>query len=226
MTSVSLKILIVDDEEDLTWSISRSLRKENEHFEIICVNSGEEAIKFLSQISFDLLISDIRMPGKDGFMLLTYVKKYHPDLKVVVMSAWYGSEIKEIIERTPDMYYIEKPFDINHLKRIINRAFRITSDRYKGRLIDLSVKDIIKYNSLNKFNGTLKISNGKESGVIYFQAGEVTHVQVGELEGESALLDVLNWNVFEYDTVLADKPTKKTLNNDWKMLLEQCNSGA
>jgi two-component system response regulator (stage 0 sporulation protein F) len=152
MTSTSKKILIADDEEDLTWSISRSLRKENEQYEIICVNSGDEALNFLKKISFDLLISDIRMPGKNGFMLLSYVKKYHPEMKVIVMSAWYGSEIKELVEKTTDMHYIEKPFEISHLKKIINQVFYAVSDDYKSRLVDFSLKDIISYNCLNKFN--------------------------------------------------------------------------
>ena len=225
MTSISKTILIADDEEDLTWSISRSLRKENEHYDIICVNSGDEALKFLKQIPFDLLISDIRMPGQDGFMLLSYVKKYHPDMKVIMMSAWYGSEIEEIVEKTLDMFYIEKPFEIGHLKSIINRAFYYSvSDKYKGRLIDLSVKDIIRHNCQNKFDGSLSITNGKENGIIYFHAGEVIHVQVGKMEGESAFRDVLNWNSFEYDTVFTTKPTKKTIYSGWKMLLDKCDS--
>ena len=220
MTSISKKILIADDEEDLTWSISRSLRKENEQYEIICVNSGDEALSFLKKISFDLLISDIRMPGKNGFMLLSYVKKYHPDMKVIVMSAWYGSEIKELVEKTTDMHYIEKPFEISHLKKIINQVFYAVSDDYKSRLVDFSLKDIISYNCLNKFNGSLNITNGKKSGIIHFQAGEVIHVQVGKMEGENAFRDVLNWNNFEYDTVLTSKPMKKTIDNGWEMLLE------
>jgi len=224
MTSNSKKILIADDEEDLTWSISRSLRKENQEYEIICVNSGEEALKFLKRIPFDLLISDIRMPGKDGFMLLSHVKEHHPEMKVIVMSAWYGSEIKEIVEKSLKMFYIEKPFEISHLKNVISHAFNDVVEKYKGRLIDLSLKDIVRYNCQNKFNGSLNVTNGKESGIIYFRAGEVIHVQVGKMEGEGAFRNVLNWNDFEYDTVLTSKPMKKTICDGWKMLLEKCNS--
>jgi len=220
MTSTSKRILIVDDEEDLTWSISRSLRKESEQYEIICVNSGDEALKFLRRISFDLLISDIRMPGKNGLMLLSYVKKHIPNMKVIVMSAWYGPEIREMVERTSDIFYVEKPFEIRHLKNTIYQAFHKISDNYKHRLIDLSLKDIIMYNCQNKFNGSITVTNGKENGIIYFRSGEVIHAQVGELEGEIAFLDVLNWHNFEYDTVLTDKPIKKTINRGWKVLLD------
>ncbi len=225
MTSTSKTILISDDEEDLTWSISRSLRKENESYEVVCVNSGDEALKFLKRIPFDLLISDIRMPGKDGIMLISYAKKHHPDMKVIVMSAWYGSEIREIVEKTLEMFYVEKPFEISYLKSIINKAFvSSVSDRYKGRLVDFSLKDIIKFNCQNKFDGSLNISNGKENGIIYFNAGEVIHVQVGKMEGENAFRNVLNWNNFEYDTVLTSKPAKKTIDDAWKMLMDKCES--
>lgn len=223
MTSTSKKILLVDDEEDLTWSISRSLRKENEQYEIICVNSGDEALKFLNRISFDLLISDIRMPGQNGFTLLSYVKRYHPAMKVIIMSAWYGIEIEAIVEKSSNLYYIEKPFDIRYLKKVIDQALMNTSDKYKNRFIDLSLKDIIRYNCQNKINGYLNISNGKKNGIIHFRCGEVIHAQVGEIEGECAFLDVLNWNNFEYDTILTNKPIKKTINNDWKMLIEKYN---
>jgi len=224
MTSTSKKILIVDDEEDLTWSISRSLRKENGQHEIICVNSGDEALNFLNQISFDLLITDIRMPGQDGFMLLDYVKKHQPDMKVIIMSAWYGVEIKAMIEKTSNIFYIEKPFDIRNLKKIINQALDNSPRSYKERLLDIDLKDIIKHNWRNKFNGCLNVSNGRENGVIYFRSGEVIHVQVGEMEGENAFLDVLNWNNFEYDTIFTNSPVKKTISHDWKMLIENCNS--
>jgi len=224
MASASKRILIVDDEEDLTWSISRSLRKENEKYRVICVNSGDEALEFLNRFSFDLLLSDIRMPGKNGFTLLNYARKYFPQMKVIIMSAWYGPEVKEIVEKTTGISYLEKPFEIQHLKNVINKTFRKVANDYKHRFLDLSLKDIIAYNCQHKFNGSIIITNGTKNGAIYFRSGEVIHAQVGELEGESAFVDVLNWHNFQYDTVLTDTPTKETISRGWKVLLDNCNS--
>ena len=119
MNSKTSKILIVDDEEDLTWSISKSLMRENDLLEIICVHSGDEALKILEKISFDLVISDIRMPGKNGLELMDQIRKNHPQTKMIIMTAYGSPVIEEKIKKTKNAYYVEKPFDIHELKNLI-----------------------------------------------------------------------------------------------------------
>lgn len=224
MTSASKRILIVDDEEDLTWSIARSLRKENEQYEIICVNSGEEALEVIRRFSLDLLITDIRMPGIDGLILLDHVNKFHPGMKVIVMTASDSAEIKNMISNDNEIFYIEKPFEITQLKKIIYQAVQKSSDNYKSRLIEMNLEDIIIHNCQKKINGNIKISNGKVNGTIHIRSGEIIHVQVGALEGEKALLNVLNWSDGFYDTILTDSPIRKTINSGWRALLKKYNS--
>ncbi len=224
MADTSKKILIADDEEDLTWSISRSLRKENQGYEILCVNSGDAALKMLERHSFDLLISDIRMPGRDGFSLLNFVRKQYPRMKVIVMSAWHRDEIQKIVKNDSMMHYIEKPFDINDLKAMIAKALNGKVDNYETRLVNLSLKEIVRRNCQKKFNGSIRVTNGQEQGTIYFKAGQVIHVAIGSLEGENALRNMLNWSRFDYDTALLDQPSTTTIHAGWKVLAENNDS--
>ncbi len=226
MTYASKKILIADDEEDLTWSISRSLRKDNQGYEIVCVNSGDAAIKMLERHNFDLLISDIRMPGRDGLGLLNYVKQHYPDMKVIVMSAWRRMDVQEIVNNNSTMSYIEKPFEINDLKDAIAKALNGNTEHCETRLINLSLKDIVQRKCQKKFNGSLKVTNGQDHGTITFKAGEVIHVTVGSLEGERALRNMLNWNRFDYDIGLIDPPTRTTFQAGWRVLGEKSDSNA
>ncbi|MBN2010598.1 response regulator [candidate division KSB1 bacterium] len=119
MSLRSNRILIVDDEEDLTWSISRSLTKNNDMLEVICVNSGDDALHALEQNAFDLVISDLRMPGISGMALLDQVKQNHPKTKMIIMTAYGSPDIERKIRSTENAYYIEKPFDIHELKKLI-----------------------------------------------------------------------------------------------------------
>ena len=120
MSDIKKSVLIVDDEEDLTWSISRGLSKDTDQYEVICVNSGSNALSILEERSVDLVVTDLRMPGVSGMKLLKEIKSHYPDIKVIVMTAYGSLEIKEVLEHSGTKGYIEKPFEINELRKLIH----------------------------------------------------------------------------------------------------------
>lgn len=113
-------VLIVDDEEDLTWSISRRLGKAWDHIHIMCANSGKEALELMNKQTVDLLITDIRMPEMDGYQLVQHVKENFPQTRIVFMSA-YGSTHREEFETLKVESFLEKPFEMDTLKRLITK---------------------------------------------------------------------------------------------------------
>ena len=135
-TKLRLKsILIVDDEEDLIWSISKTLTKTDDQLEVICVQDGDSALEVLARRPIDLVVSDVRMPGRDGLQLLEEIKFNYPRTKVIIMTA-YGSEEMQtrITARTP--FYLEKPFEIQYLKRLIYVALETAPPSHHNRLVD------------------------------------------------------------------------------------------
>ena len=136
VTNLSKKsILIVDDEEDLIWSISKTLTKTDEKLEVICAQDGDSALQVLSQRPVDVVVSDVRMPGRDGLQLLEEIKFHYPRTKVIIMTA-YGSEEMQtrITARTP--YYLEKPFEMQYLKRLIYAALETNPPTSYNRNFD------------------------------------------------------------------------------------------
>ena len=119
MTDTKKHVLIVDDEEDLTWSISRGLSKDKQGLEISCVNSGQEAVDFLSSQKIDLLITDLRMPDVTGYHLIDLVKTQFPETKIIVMTAYGSKDVSEKLKQSGVPGYIEKPFEINDLRDMI-----------------------------------------------------------------------------------------------------------
>src|SRR3989304_8629681 len=93
------KVLIVDDEETLTWSMAKSLSKDNDKFEVIIANNGREAITLLKKSEIDIVISDIRMPDINGLDLLVKIRKEYPQTKVIIMTAYGSSDVQKEANR-------------------------------------------------------------------------------------------------------------------------------
>lgn len=123
-----VKILVVDDEVMMRNLILKIL--ESEGYQITMVSSGDEALRKLNSGKYDLLLTDVKMPGMSGFDLLKKVKAEWPDMAIIVMTG-YGDaySIKEALLLGADEY-ISKPFKGHEVSLIVERAYwRLLSAR-------------------------------------------------------------------------------------------------
>lgn len=111
-------ILLVDDEKTFLMSLSEGLSMLNKDLNVLTAENGEEAIEILSSSKSDLLITDLRMPKKDGFDVLKYVLKNTPDMPVIVMTAHYDRAMFEGLNII-GWHCVEKPLDFNELSKQI-----------------------------------------------------------------------------------------------------------
>lgn len=119
MSGETNRILIVDDEETLTFSLYQSFITAKENYEVVTASSGDEAWEKIQDAPFDVVITDITMPGITGIELLNRIKRDFPKTHVVIMTA-YGSEAKKEEAIKGGAYrYIEKPFEIKEIKQVI-----------------------------------------------------------------------------------------------------------
>lgn len=186
------RVLIVDDEEDLTWTLSKKLSKDRDKFEVTCVNSGREAIDILNQVPFDLVITDVRMPEVSGLDLLVKVKELYPTTKVVIMTAYGTSDVQKAANERGCFNYIEKPFEINELRQLIIDALK-RKKGFKGSVSDFQLGDIIQLNCLGRLTSALRIKTEEEQGTIYFQEGNIVHAETERFEGENAFYHIMSW---------------------------------
>ncbi len=113
------RLLIVDDEETLTYSLYQSFILSNKDYEVVTAGSGEEAVEKMRINPFDLIITDICMPGISGFDVLKLVKDEYPNTEVVVMTAYGSSDNREKALNEGAHFYIEKPFEIKEFKKLV-----------------------------------------------------------------------------------------------------------
>lgn len=119
------KILIVDDEELIRWSLQEEL--DNEGYETFVASDGAQALKIFADKSPDLTILDYKLPVVDGMDVLRKIKEVNPDHLVIMITA-HGS-IDSAVKATKlgAFHYIQKPFDLRELKLIIQKAFHTGS---------------------------------------------------------------------------------------------------
>lgn len=114
-------ILFVDDEANLIEGIRRVLRGNRADWDICFAMSGQEALRIMETKSFDVVVTDIRMPKMDGVQLLTLVKERHPESVRIILSA--HSE-KTLIMKTVNLahQYLAKPIEAATLIGVVGRA--------------------------------------------------------------------------------------------------------
>ena len=113
-------ILIVDDEKNYPPILAAVM--EEEGFEPLMANSGEEALAILKHSDVDLVLTDMKMPSMDGIELLENVKQKDPELPVIMMTA-HGTVEKAVEAMQKGAYsYIMKPFDNHSLIIYVNKA--------------------------------------------------------------------------------------------------------
>ena len=113
------RMLIVDDEETLTFSLYQSFILEKRNYEVVTASTGEEASEKIAESPFDLVITDISMPGMSGLELLSKIKEMHPGTEVIIMTAYGSDDKKEESMARGARYYVEKPFEIKRMKKLV-----------------------------------------------------------------------------------------------------------
>ncbi len=155
-------VLIVDDEPNAVKVLSAILLEAD--YNVVESIDVDMALKALHQEDVDVIITDLRMPGRDGMQLFEYVTENHPDIPVIFLTA-YGSVDSAVHAITHGaFYYFIKPPDYLKLKSILSRA---VEQRRLKREIDTLRKRLAEETSLPRIIGKtpqmLKIFNTIET---------------------------------------------------------------
>ncbi len=113
------KVMVVDDQIGIRFLLKEILERDG--YEVFPCANGKEALATLHEQNLSLVLLDMKIPGMDGLEILIQIRKYLPDLKVVVMTA-YGElvTIREAVELNA-IGFFAKPFDIDELRLFVKR---------------------------------------------------------------------------------------------------------
>jgi len=152
-------ILLIDDEEMILDSLSAILFKDG--YQVDCAKSGDEALEILRQKQYDLIITDIRMPGINGLEMVEHLKTFKPNQKILVITGYGSLETAVKAQHRGVSDYLIKPIDIKSLKNSIRRALRPAEETQvpDAKHLDKKLKDWMDYFSLiSDFTSSLNAS--------------------------------------------------------------------
>jgi putative nucleotidyltransferase with HDIG domain len=158
-TTASPRILIVDDEVEITEILADLL---SDDYQCLKAASAEQALDLLGQNQFQLVISDITMPGMSGLDMIPHVKQLSPETVVVMISGMQTVESAIGALRLGAFDYLMKPFDLRQVEAVVKRALEhydlvVAKQRYENHLEELVEQRTVELDrALNSLEGAYR----------------------------------------------------------------------
>jgi DNA-binding response OmpR family regulator len=238
-------LLIVDGDPRNRRVLEVSLRKAG--FSITAAETAEEALEFLGVAEPDLIISDTRLPGDDGFSFCTRVKQ---NPKLAAIPFVFLTSQKSIEDKVHGLElgvddYLTKPIYIKEIttrvRMLLQRkqrdklARKDTRTKFTGRLSDMGVVDLIQTIEISRKSGLIHFGTELGDATVWFREGKVIDAEMGRLQAESAVYRLLGLSegVFEVEfrtinrgEVIAETTPGLLMEgmrrvDEWGLLLEQ-----
>lgn len=187
-------VLVVDDDESFLLSLIDGFKSYEDQFGIITANNGEEAVDILDKQDIHLVLTDLKMPKMDGFALVAHLSAHHPDIPVIVMTAFGTPDMEENLKEIGAFQYIEKPIDFNLL---VTKILKGLEGRSQGFITGVSLGSFLQLLELDKKTCTLTVRSGKHQGTMYFRNGDLLDADTENLSGTEAAFEIIGWKNVE-----------------------------
>ena len=133
------KVLVVDDERGMREFLTIMLQKEG--YDVTSAGSGKEALEYIAQKAYDIVITDVRMPNITGVDVLKTVKECSPETVVIIVTAYASTETAVEAMKQGAYDYITKPFKIEEIKLIIRNALEKRKLREENLLLKRKIQE-------------------------------------------------------------------------------------
>jgi CheY-like chemotaxis protein len=221
--SAQPKILLLDDDQDFLDLYREMLTQHLPSLpEVKVANSGARGLAMIESEPFNLLIVDLNMPKMDGLQVITIVRRKHPQLRLVVLTAIRDEQFRtRAYGMGVDQYWIKPESDQEMGLFMESIDALISSEAQEGfrGVQSKSLVDIIQLECLSQSSCMLKIVNGPSEGRIYIQNGEVFDAEAPSLSGEPAFQRILSWKTGTFETMPADPSRTRTIFTSYQGLL-------
>lgn len=215
-----VKILIVDDNEDLAETI-RDYYDGRELGVIPLTTCDPNKVLSILDENRDirLILSDFYMPGMSGLELLLTVREKYPHVFFVLMTGYHSDEIQAAGLEYGAVRFFQKPFDVSELTKLIHETIPDTPTGFDGTIDSIQLPDIIQLIGLSRRTVEVSLTVGKSNGSIFFENGEIIHAVNDDQEGEEAFHEMFKWVGGKFNVKPLTSDVERTINRPWQGLV-------
>ncbi len=159
-------------------------------FKVLTALNGKQAIQILNSSTVDLVLTDLKMPVMDGYELLSYISRNYHNIPAIVMTGFGSPEIARQLKQKGVLHYIEKPFEINALREMINDVFAAD----KGTLRGFTLSNFLQAVEVEQKTITLRIRSKRRVGYLHLENGDLIDAETENVQGEKAAIEILGWD--------------------------------
>lgn len=220
------RVLLVDDEEALVWSVSNRLTKLRPDYTVVPFTAARAALREIETLPADLLITDIRMPDMTGLELVVAARRIHKALPVIVMTAYPTADLGIEAALRSSIEYLQKPFELERFIALVDEALERRKVGFSGAISVQTLPDIVQLYALSNATGALWVRRRGVDGRIWFEHGAVAHaVTTGPLgvAGEEAFHAIMLWSGGEFTMLPGEVAPERSIRASWtELLMESC----
>lgn len=125
------RILIVEDEAIMRDNLRHVLSRAG--YTVETAESGTAALRLLAEGSYDLVLTDLKMPGADGLTVLAETKRLHPEAEVIVLTGYATVETAIAALQQGAFHYLSKPFKLDEVRAVVQKALEASRLRRENR---------------------------------------------------------------------------------------------
>lgn len=230
---ISRKILLVDSDEATRIRLKTSLEKED--YIVFDCGNGIQAFELVNSEKPDLLISDVFIHDMNGFELCQRIRDTSavPTVPFVFFTGIDDmlTEIRAFRAGASDFLVKRNTKRQDLLLRIESLLSRVDAfekekatlrDGFLGKLGDVTVLDILQLLTNGKKTGTLLISDGTLEGNVYYKKGQIFSAELGQVQGEDAIYDMIYWDDGFFKFVQGDIPLQMHITSPTAKILSKC----
>jgi CheY-like chemotaxis protein len=229
-TSHDVQVLIVDDNPLVRDLMCHGMQS---HCTVISSADGADALLKAIDNPPDLIISDFRMPGLDGRQLYEKLRGREATRNIPFVFVASRGDIEEKLRPAVGggvEDFVPKPFFVSDLvrqtKKIVDRLYLEKMQKHasrpgviQGRLEEMSVTELMQSLEMGQKSCRLTLHHSDERCEMFFTAGQCKHAQLGDIEGDSAVYQVIAWGEGDFEIDFAANSDRETTTHSTTGLL-------